>query len=150
ARISGTDLVVEAYTAGFVPRWTRTFPVGANSRVLAIGADAASVVAATGTTLFAKGVDRVKRWLADGTESFTYTGTGGDVIAIGPAGFVVGIGRHNQVGITKWSFDRDTPDWKDVFLNSAQTDAIAIAPSGRVYFGGTFSGPISFGGPTIE
>jgi hypothetical protein len=150
ARISGTDLVVEAYTAGFAPRWTRTFPVGANSRVLAIGADAASVVAATGSTLFAKGVDRVKRWLADGTESFTYTRTDGDVIAIGPAGFVVGIGRHNQVGFKKWSFDRDTPDWDVVFLNSAQTDAIAIDPSGRVYFGGTFSGPISFGGPTLE
>jgi hypothetical protein len=150
ARISGTDLVVEAYTAGFAPRWTRTFPVGTNSRVVAIGADAASVVAATGSTLFAKSVDRVKRWLADGTESFTYTGATGDVIAIGPAGFVVGIGRHNAVVITKWSFDRDAPDWRDDFHNSAQTDAIALAPSGRVYFGGTFSGPISFGGPTIE
>lgn len=150
ARVTGTDLVVEAYTAGFVPRWTRTFPVAANSRVVAIGADAASVVAATGSTQFAKSVDRVKRWLADGTESFTYTGASGDVIAIGSGGFVVGIGRHNAVVITKWSFDRDAPDWRDDFHNSAQTDAIAIEPSGRVYFGGTFPAPITFGGPILE
>jgi hypothetical protein len=151
ARVSGTDLVVEAYTAGFAPRWTRTFPVGTDMHLVAIGADAASVVVATGQIQFPRSVARVKRWLADGTESFTYTGAQGDAIAIGPVGFVIGQGRRDIVSVKKWSFDRDMPDWSDRWTsNKALIDAIAIAPSGRVYFGGTFPAPISFGGPILE
>jgi hypothetical protein len=149
ARISGTDLVLEAYTAGFVPRWTRSLPVGTGKRVAAIGADAASVVVATGFAT--SGVDVVKRWLADGSESITYPPTAsGDVIAIGSNGFATGLGRHNQFGIRKWSFDRDVPDWHASFSNSAHIDAIALSPSGKVYFGGTFTTPVSFGGPTVQ
>src|SRR6185295_1401162 len=62
ARVTGSDLVVEAYTAGLALRWSRSYPAGAGHRVLAIGADASSVVAAAGPS--AGGVDLVKRWLA--------------------------------------------------------------------------------------
>jgi hypothetical protein len=65
ARIAGTDLMVDAYTAGFVPRWTRSRPVGANKRVLAIGADPASVVVGSGPV--GGGIDLVARWLSDGS-----------------------------------------------------------------------------------
>jgi hypothetical protein len=151
ARVTGTDLVVEAYTAGFAPRWTRTFPVGTGMHAVAIGADAASVVVAAGQTNFPRSVGQVKRWLADGTESFTYSGAQGDAIAIGPAGFVIGQGRRDIVTVRKWSFDRDMPDWSDRWTsNKALIDAVAIEPNGRVTFGGTFPAPISFGGPILE
>jgi hypothetical protein len=147
ARIAGTDLVIAAYTADFVPRWTRSHPVGGGKRVLAIGADAASVVAATGP---ATGVDLVKRWLSDGTSSTIHAGPMGDAIAIGKLGFVIGSAINGTVVVTKWAFGQGLPEWQRTWHNSAQISAMAIAPSGKVYFGGTFSAPISFGGPTLE
>jgi hypothetical protein len=147
ARITGSDLVVEAYTAGLALRWSRSFPAGAGHRALAIGSDGTSVVAAAGPV--GGGVDLVKRWLVDGTESTTATGPMADVVAIGPGGYALGSAINGTVAVSKWTFGRGTPDWTRSWQNSAHIDAIALTPGGGVGFAGTFSGPASFGGPTI-
>jgi len=63
---------------------------------------------------------------------------------------VLGLGRHNSGSVAKWTFGRDVPDWRTSWDNSAHIDAITLAPNGNVYFGGTFTGPVSFGGPTLQ
>jgi hypothetical protein len=147
ARITGNDLVVDAYTPGLALRWTRSFAAGAGHRALAIGADGASVVAAAGPG--AGGVDLVKRWLADGTESTVATGPVGDAIAIGSAGYAIGSAVNGTVSVARWSFGRATPDWQRSWPGKAHIDALAVTPSGGVAFAGTFAGTISFGGPTL-
>jgi hypothetical protein len=148
-RASDGNLVVEAYATNFTPRWTRSLSIDSDEQVIAIGADAASVVVGVGGTR--GGVHLVKRWLVDGTDSTLLTVEAqGDVIAIGRGAFAVAIGRHNSVAVTKFSFGQSVPDWRRVWANNAQTDAIAIAANGRVYFGGKFAGPINFGGPTLQ
>ena len=148
ARITGSDLVVEAYTPGLALRWTRSYPAGAGHRALAIGADGASVVAAAGPS--AGGVDLVKRWLIDGTESTTATGPMGDVIAIGSAGYALGSTFSGSVSVARWSFGHGTPDWQRSWPGAAHIDALAVTPSGGVAFAGTFAGTISFGGPPLS
>lgn len=149
ARITGSDLVVEAYTAGLALRWSRSFPAGAGHRVLAIGADAASVVAAAGPT--AGGVDLVARWLSDGTVSTSSVGPMGDAVAIGAAGYAIGSAINRTVVVTRWSFGQATPDWQRAWQNStARIEAMAMTPGGGVAFSGTFTGTTSFGGDPIE
>jgi len=148
ARITGTALVVEAYTAGLVPRWTRSYPAGADHRALAIGADAGSVVVAAGPT--AGGVDLVKRWLTDGTESISQTGPMADAVAVSAAGFVLGSAINGTVVVTKWDFGQPGPTWSRSWQNAAQIAVMALSPDGKVYFGGRFSGTVSFGGPDIQ
>lgn len=155
ARIAGTDLVLDAYTADFVLRWTRTRPVGTDRSVLAIGADAASVVVGIGLGSPESGnvlVDVVARWLGDGTASTVLTGIPGNAMAIGPAGFVVANAGHGNLTVTvsKWSFGQTAPDWQQTWANHARVVAMALSPSGNVYFGGPFFGPINFGGPTLQ
>ena len=152
ARITGTDLIVEAYTANFVPRWTRSRPVGTGEHVLAIGADAASVVVGSGLTDGNVVVDLVARWLGDGTESTVLAGFLGNAIGIGPTGFVLGNASHGNlsVSVTKWTFGQSAPDWQQVWPNHARIQAIALAANGQVYFAGAFFGPINFGGPTLQ
>jgi hypothetical protein len=148
ARIAGTNLIVESYTSGFAARWTRSYPAGDGKRVLAIGADGASVVAAAGPV--SGGVDLVKRWLTDGTESITRAGPMADAVAIGPAGLVLGSAIHGTVVVTKWPLGPSpAPEWQRSWLHGARIDAMAIAPDGRVSFGGRFVGSISFGGPVV-
>jgi hypothetical protein len=149
ARIDGTELVVEAYTADLVHRWTRSYPAGEGKRILAVGSDSTSVVAASGP--LTGGVDLVKRWLADGTESTTHAGPLGDAIAIGSTGFVLGSAVNGTVVVTKWPFGpAQRPQWQRVWNNGARIAAMALAPNGDVFFAGPFFGSISFGGPIIE
>jgi hypothetical protein len=149
ARITGSALVVEAFTPDLAQRWVRSYPAGDGKRVLAIGTDGASVVAASGPTN--GGVDLVKRWLNDGTESTTHAGPMGDAVAIGPTGFVIGSAINGTVVVTKWGFGPvQGPEWQRVWQNGARITAMALAPNGNVYFTGPFFGPISFGGPTIQ
>ena len=152
ARIAGTDLIVEAYTADFVPRWTRSRPVGMGERVLAIGADAASVVVGSGLADGNVSVDLVARWLGDGTESTVLAGFLGNAIGIGPTGFALGNASHGNlsVSVTKWTFGQSVPDWQQVWPNHARIQAMALSANGKVYFGGTFFEPINFGGPTLQ
>ena len=149
AHMSGSDSVtVNAFTTSFAPRWTRGITVGSDHRILAIGADAASVVVAVGPTT--GGIDLVKRWLVDGTDSTTQTGTLGDAIAIGPAGYAIGSAIDGTLTVAKWSFGQDAPDWQRSWQNPAVIDGISLTASGRVYFGGKFTGPINFDGPTLS
>lgn len=149
ARIAGTALEVDSYTAGFVHRWTRSYPTGDGKRVLAVGADGASVVAATGPA--SGGVDLVKRWLTDGTESITRGGPMGDAVAIGRAGVVIGSAINGTVVVTKWPLGPSAaPEWQRSWQHGARIAAMAIAPDGSIGFGGTFTGSISFGGSVIE
>lgn len=149
ARILGTALVVEAYTADFAQRWTRSYPAGEDKRVLAVGSDGASVVAATGP--LTGGVDLVKRWLSDGTESTTHAGPMADAIAIGPTGFVLGSAINGTVVVSRWAFGpTQGPQWQRAWQNGASIAAMALAPNGDVFFTGPFFGPISFGGPIVE
>src|SRR5205807_2768465 len=129
-RIAGGDLVVEAYTAGLALRWTRSFPAGADHRAVAIGADASSVVAAAGPT--AGGVDLIKRWLSDGTDSTTSTGAIGDGVAIGAAGYAIASASQGTVTVARWSFGQGAPDWQRAWQGDAHVDAIAVTPSGGV------------------
>ena len=147
ARVTGSDLVVEAYTAGLALRWTRSVPVGAGHRALAIGADAASVVAAAGPA--AGGVDLVQRWLGDGSASTSRGGPIGDVIAIGAAGYAIGGAVDGAIHVERWSFGQAAPDWQRAWSGSAHIDALAMTPSGGVAVAGTFSGTIGFDGMTL-
>lgn len=149
AHMSGSDSVtVNAFTTSFAPRWTRGITVGTDHRILAIGADAASVVVAVGPTT--GGIDLVKRWLVDGTDSTTQTGTLGDAIAIGSAGYAIGSAIDGTLTVAKWSFGQDAPDWQRSWQNPAVIDGISLTANGRVYFGGKFTGPINFDGPTLS
>ena len=148
AHISGGDLTVDALSPGLTPRWTRGIPVGSDHRIVAIGADAASVVVGVGPTT--GGIDMVKRWLVDGTDSTTQTGALGDAMAIGPAGYAIGSAIDGTVSVAKWSFGQDAPDWQRSWQNPAVIDGIALTDSGGVYFGGRFTGPINFDGPTLQ
>jgi hypothetical protein len=94
------------------------------------------------------GADHVTRILADGS-AITSIQVTADAAAIIPNGYVLGLGRHNQGSIARWTFGNDAPDWKTLWLNSAKIDAMSVAPSGTVTFGGSFTGPVSFGGPTL-
>jgi hypothetical protein len=148
ARITGGNLVVEAYTATLAPRWSRTQAVGAGQQVVAIGADASSVVAATGPT--AGGVTLARRWLADGTDSTALTGLTADAIAIGPAGLVLGTADGTTVTLRKFALGDTAPAWERSFQNSARIAGLALSTSGTVAFAGTFDGPISFGGDVVQ
>lgn len=148
ARIREGNLVVEAYTAALAPRWTRTQAVGAGDHVVAIGADAGSVVAATGPS--AGGVALAKRWLADGTDSTALTGLAADAIAIGPAGIVLGSASGTTVTLRKFALGDTAPAWERSFENSARLAGLAVSASGTVAFAGTFDGPISFGGEVVQ
>jgi hypothetical protein len=148
ARITGSDLVVEAYTPALVFRWTASFPVDAQHRVLSLGADAASVLVAVGPST--GGVDLIKRWLADGTESITRTGPLGDVAAVGAGGsYAIGSAVNGNMVVTKWALGETQPIWQKTWQNPATINAIAVAPGGNVYFTGDFTGPTSFDGPTL-
>lgn len=147
ARVVDADIVVDAYTADFLPRWTRSFHAGTGAKFAAIGADATSVTIAAGVAQL-PGADHVTRILADGS-AITSIQVTADAAAIIPNGYVLGLGRHNQGSITRWTFGNDAPDWKTLWLNSAKIDAMSVAPDGTVTFGGSFTGPVSFGGPTL-
>jgi hypothetical protein len=148
ARITGSDLVVEAYTSGLAPLWTRSFTVGADQRVAAIGADAASVAVATGPAA-GRGVTLVNRWLTDGTDRTAMT-VSADAAAIGAGGLVLATANLSTVDIRAYALGAAEPTWEATFQNAAQIDALAIAPNGNVAFAGGFTGPISFGGATLQ
>lgn len=148
ARISGSDLVVDAYTPALGFRWTASFPAGAEHRVLSLGADTASVVVAAGPST--GGVDLVKRWLTDGSESTTAAGPMGDVVAVGAGGsYAIGSALNGTIVVTKWAFGEAEPIWQKSWQNPATIDVLAVAPNGNVYFSGDFTGPTSFDGPTL-
>jgi len=147
ARITGSDLVVDAYTAALGFRWTASFPAGAGHRVLSLGADTTSVVVAAGPS--AGGVDLIKRWLADGSESTVHTGPMGDVVAVGAGSFAIGSAINGTMVVTKWAFGEGQPTWQKAWQNPATITAIAVAPGGNVAFSGDFTGPTSFDGPTL-
>jgi len=148
ARITGGTLVVEAYTPALARRWSHALAVGADQQVVAIGADAGSVVAATGP--MGGGVTLAKRWLADGTGSTALTGLSADAIAVGPAGLVLGNADGTTVTLRKFALGGTEPTWKRSFENSARIAALALSPGGTVAFAGTFDGPISFGGEVVQ
>ena len=143
-----TAISVNAFTPSFSQRWVRGIPIGSDHRIVAVGADAASVVVAFGPT--SGGIDGIKRWLVDGTDSTSIAGPLGDTIAIGRAGFATGSVADGIVTISKWSFGQSGPDWQRRWGNPAQIDGMALSAGGQVYFGGQFSGPITFDGPTLQ
>lgn len=151
ARITGGDLVVEAYTAGLALRWTRSVPVGADHRALALGADGSSVVAAAGPA--AGGVDLVQRWPSDGSQGTARSGQNGgvlgDAIAIGAAGYAIGSAVDGAIRVERWALGGAAPDWQRAWSGSAHIDALAVTPSGGVAIAGTFTGTIRFDGPTV-
>jgi hypothetical protein len=141
------QLAVDAYTAALAPRWNRVDPVPADTRVLSTMADAGGLMIA----LTSNGQVSVARYPASGGPRVLQS-IGGTHVALGPDGYAIGmhtpgsalsVGAFSNTGASLWFQSYQAAP-------TATIEVMTLGVGGRIVVGGHFSGPINFGGPTLE
>lgn len=145
ALAAGGQLALHAFTAQLQPRWSRVDPVEPFADVRAVSADPAGVTVALANVW---GVSSIRRYPAAGGAG-TWLSGGGALAALAPDGFA--IATSYEGGLAVLLFDlAGNPRWTRSFAVPATVEVLTLGLLGRVVVGGHFSGPTTFGGPTLE
>jgi hypothetical protein len=144
ARVEASTLTVESLTAGFGPRWTRTYaaPFGSQPKAVAVTTRGDIEVLLAGNNMFA-----MHSIASDGTPRWTR-----DVVAtaVVPNRAGYALARTTESTVTVEQFDHDgNPAWSRTWPNTVDVQQIASSPTGQVIFAGGFTGTIDFGGLAI-
>ncbi len=145
ALASGGQLAVHAFTAQLQPRWSRVDPVEPYADVRALSADPAGVTVALASVW---GVTSVRRSQAAGGAGTCLNG-GGELEALAPDGFAIATAWEGGLAVLLYDL-AGNPRWTRSFDAPATVEVLTLGLGGRVVVGGHFSGPTSFGGPTLE
>ncbi len=145
ALASGGQLAIHALTPQLAPRWSRVEPVEPFADVAAISADPAGVTVALATPF---GVASIRRFPAGGGPG-TWLHGGGALAALAPDGFAVATAWEGGLAVLLYDLGGGLR-WARSFEAQATIEVLTLGLGGRVVVGGHFSGPITFGGPTLE
>jgi hypothetical protein len=145
ALASGGQLALHAFTPQLASRWSRVEPVAPFADVAAISADPAGVTGALATPF---GVASIRRFPATGGAG-TSLHSGGALAALAPDGFAIATAWEGGFAVLLYDLAGGLR-WARSFDALATVEVLTLGLGGQVVVGGHFSGPITFGGPTLE
>jgi hypothetical protein len=145
ALAAGGQLALHALTPQLASRWSRVEQVAPFADVTAISADPAGVTVALATPF---GVASIRRFPADGGPG-TWLHSGGALAALAPDGFAVATAWEGGFAVLLYDLTGGLR-WARSFEAPATIEVLTLGLGGRLVVGGHFSGPITFGGPTLE